>query len=442
VTAGVASAVSGQVCGFIPPYLLERVRACDDEHLTRCASDTLILDTTLRATRATGEGAAVAVAGDWAIHTAGNTTTLPGRLVRSAGEPESGDVAVDEAATGVTATLALYSEVFGRDSYDGRGAGVLATVHYGQDYDNAFWNGTQLVFGDGDRRIFDRFTKPIDVLGHELSHALTEKTAGLTYQGQSGALNESISDVFGACMKQRVLGQAAADADWLVGEGIFLPRVHGTALRSMKEPGTAYDDPDLGKDPQVGSMADYVETTEDNGGVHLNSGIPNRAFFLAATAIGGSSAEGAGRIWYAALTSGIGADTGFAGFAQATVAAAGENAGAVTRAWTTVGVTPGASSSGSAPSPAQPTQQVQVSRSGGFAGRRVSGAVDLTATDLRASDVRDLVDRIDFSQLRMGTPQPDRYVYEFRTPTGERVVVQEQDLTDDLRRLASLVLDD
>jgi len=85
---------------------------------------------------------------------------------------------------------------------------------------------------------------------------------------------------------------------------------------------------------------------------------------------------------------------------------------------------------------------VQVSRSGGFAGRRVSGAVDLTATDLRASDVRDLVDRIDFSQLRMGTPQPDRYVYEFRTPTGERVVVQEQDLTDDLRRLASLVLDD
>src|SRR4029078_11535110 len=97
------------------------------------------------------------------------------------------------------------------------GAGVLATVHYGQDYDNAFWNGTQLVFGDGDRRIFDRFTKPIDVRGHELSHALTEKTAGLTYQGQSGALNESISDVFGACMKQRVLGRGDARADSLGG---------------------------------------------------------------------------------------------------------------------------------------------------------------------------------------------------------------------------------
>ncbi len=107
-----------------------------------------------------------------------------------------------------------------------------------------------------------------------------------------------------------------------------------------------------------------------------------------------------------------------------------------------MGVTPGASSSGGAPPPAQPTRQVQVSRSGGFAGRRVSGAVDLAAADLRASDVRDLVDRIDFSQLRAGMPQPDRYVYEFRTPAGERVVVQEQDLTDDLRRLASLVLDD
>ena len=212
-------------CTFIPPYLLERLRTCDDPHKTQCASDTLALDATLRASRDAGAGARAAapVAGGWAIHTAGNATTLPGTLVRSAGDKPSGDVAVDEAATGITATLALYQDVFGRDSYDGQGAGVLATVHYGQDYDNAFWNGTQLVFGDGDQKIFDRFTKPIDVLGHELTHALTEKTAGLTYQGQSGALNESVSDVFGACMKQRVLEQDAADADWLVGEGIFLP---------------------------------------------------------------------------------------------------------------------------------------------------------------------------------------------------------------------------
>ena len=285
MTDGVTPSIPGPVCGFIPPYLLERIRACDDEHLTRCASDTLILDTTLRATRATSQGVDVAVAGDWTIHTAGNTTTLPGRLVRSAGERESGDTAVDEAATGITATLALYSEVFGRDSYDGQGAGVLATVHYGVDYDNAFWNGAQLVFGDGDQKIFGRFTKPIDVLGHELSHALTEKTAGLTYQGQSGALNESISDVFGACIKQRVLGQTVRRRR-LAGRARASSCRASTAsaLRSMKEPGTAYDDPALGKDPQVGSMDDYVETTDDNGGVHLNSGIPNRAFYLAATA--------------------------------------------------------------------------------------------------------------------------------------------------------------
>ena len=187
-------------------------------------------------------------------------------------------------------------------------------------------------------------------------------------------------------------------------------------------------------------MADYVETTEDNGGVHLNSGIPNRAFFLAATAIGGRP-EGAGRIWYAALT-GASAPT------PTSPASRGHRRGRRRarrcghESVDHVGVDPGASSAGRLGR--RPRSRPSRSRSPAPAaspGAGSSGAVDLTATDLRASDVRDLVDRIDFSQLRMGTPQPDRYVYEFRTPTGERVVVQEQDLTDDLRRLASLVLD-
>ncbi len=442
--SGHASDLTASRCTFIPPYLLERLRSSEDDEVTRCAAGTLEIDAAFRAARTTDQTAraAATVTGAWEIHTTGNSTTLPGTLVRSADQPETGDVAVDEAATGITATLALLKDVFSRDSYDDKGAGVLATVHYGADYDNAFWNGTQLVFGDGDKKIFERFTKPIDVLGHELAHAVTEKTAGLTYQGQSGALNESMSDVVGICVKQRVLGQSAADADWLIGEGIFLPDVLGQALRSMKAPGTAYDDPRLGKDPQVGSMADYVQTTDDNGGVHTNSGIPNRAFQLAATAIGGSSAEGAGRIWYAALTSGIAADTDFAGFAQATIAAAGDHADAVTQAWKTVGVTPGAS----APAPAQPapgpvTQQVHVSRSGGFAGLRVSGSVDLATDDARAADARSLVDRIDFTQVAQRPPQPDMYVYEFKAPSGHQVSVAEQDLTDDLRRLAGIVLE-
>ncbi len=203
---------------------------------------------------------------------------------------------------------------------------MLATVHYQRNYDNAFWNGAQLVFGDGDGRTFDRFTKPVDVLGHELTHAVTEHTAGLVYEGQSGALNESVSDVFASCLKQRLLGQDAVAGDWLIGAGLFLPGVQARALRDMAHPGTAYDDPVLGKDPQPGHMDDYVDTTDDHGGVHLNSGIPNRAFQLAATAIGGSSAEGAGRIWYAALTGGLSSRADFAAFAAATVAAAGEHA--------------------------------------------------------------------------------------------------------------------
>jgi Zn-dependent metalloprotease len=320
-------------CHFLPPYLVERLQP-----------EQLATDSALRARREAGPHPvprAAAGAPAWAVHTCHNTADLPGDLVRSAGGPGSGDDAVDEAATGITATLDLYREVYERDSFDGEGAPVSLSVHFERDYDNAYWDGTQLVFGDGDGKVFDRFTRPVDVLGHELTHAVTERTAGLTYSGQSGALNESLSDVFGSCVKQRLLAQSPEEADWLIGEGLFLPGVKGRALRDMAHPGTAYDDPRLGKDPQAGDMSGYVETDDDNGGVHTNSGIPNRAFYLAAVAIGGTTWEGAGRIWYDALTgSDVGADTDFAGFAAATIAAAGESADAVRAAWKTVGVAP------------------------------------------------------------------------------------------------------
>ena len=304
----------GRHCSFVPPYLLERIAASDSEAADHCR-ETLAVDQAFRAERqvAPTTTATTATGSAWVVHTAANGSTLPGSVVRTAGDPASGDTSVDEASDGITATLGLYREAFARASYDGKGAEVVLTVHYEQNYDNAFWNGTQLVFGDGDGQVFGSFTKPVDVLGHEFTHAVTQFTANLTYQGQSGALNESVSDCFGMCVKQRVLGQTAATADWLVGEGIFLPGIHARALRDMAHPGTAYDDPTLGKDPQVGDMADYVETTDDNGGVHTNSGIPNRAFYLAATAIGGDTWQGAGQIWYAALTGGqVTADTDFA----------------------------------------------------------------------------------------------------------------------------------
>ena len=167
----------------------------------------------------------------------------------------------------------------------------------------------------------------VDVIGHELAHGFTQFTAALVYVGQSGALNESVSDCFGAMVKQRALGQTADAADWLIGQGLFTSRVNGVALRSMLHPGTAYDDPKLGKDPQPDAMSGYVDEphddAHDNGGVHTNSGIPNRAFALAAVACGGHSWQSVGPVWYEALTrGGLPKDADFATFARATVEAA------------------------------------------------------------------------------------------------------------------------
>ena len=430
-------------CQIVPPYLLERIASAHpDPDAVACGARTLEIDAELRIRRSSAT-TTVAVDGNkpFAVYTASSGSTLPGRKVRAAGAAATGDPAVDEAHDGVQASLALFKEVFGRDSYDGQGAAVVASVHYQRDYDNAFWDGDQLVFGDGDGKVFDRFTKPVDVLGHELSHAVTQFTANLTYRGQSGALNESISDVFGSCLKQRLLGQTADQADWLIGEGIFLPSVQGRALRSMAEPGTAYDDPTLGKDPQVATMADYVDTQDDNGGVHTNSGIPNKAFHLAAIGIGGTSWDGAGRIWYAALTSGLSADTDFAGFAAATVTAAegvsSEAAEVVRSAWEQVGVTGAAGSSSGPTAPA--TGRVAVTRTGGFAGVRQSGELTL-GDDPRTDEVSSLLHRIDLQGVTPSRPQPDRFVYTFDVD-GQQVVVGEQDLTDDLGRLARLLLD-
>jgi Zn-dependent metalloprotease len=285
-----------------------------------------------------------------AVYDAQHTSTLPGKLVRGEGKPATSDDPVNRAYDGLGATWQLYWSAFQRDSLDAKGLELIASVHYQEKYDNAFWDGQQMVFGDGDGTYFNDFTSSVDVIGHELTHGVTQYTAGLTYVTQSGALNESLSDCFGSMVKQQVLGQEAADADWLIGEGLFTAKVNGVALRSMKAPGTAYDDPVLGKDPQPADMDGYVtlpaDSQHDNGGVHTNSGIPNRAFYLAATGIGGTSWEGAGLVWYDVLTgSKVTKDIDFAGFAALTVDAAKARFGdastqakAVQDAWQTVKV--------------------------------------------------------------------------------------------------------
>jgi len=279
------------------------------------------------------------------LYDAGHGSQLPGALVRSEGDKPVKDAAVNEAYEGAGATWDLYHDAYGRNSIDDKGMPLVSSVHYRVDYDNAFWDGSQMVYGDGDGKLFERFTRCIDVIGHELTHGVIQYEASLAYSGQSGALNESFADVFGSLVKQRSLGQTAGQADWLIGAGLFKATVKGEALRSMAAPGTAYDDPLLGKDPQPADMAHYVETTDDNGGVHINSGIPNRAFYLAATAIGGSAWEKAGKVWYVTLRDRLRPGSDFRAAGTLTVAVATELFGArsaavtaVRAAWKKVGV--------------------------------------------------------------------------------------------------------
>lgn len=226
-----------------------------------------------------------------------STATDPGKLARGEGDPPVADQAINDAYDSFGYTYALYWQVFQRNSIDNQGMTIQGLVHYGTNYDNAFWDGAgHMFFGDGDGQLLTQTTKGIDVIGHELTHGVTQHEANLTYSGQSGALNESISDVFGSLVKQFHLNQAADQADWLIGADIVGPEL-APALRSMKAPGTANP-----HDNQPADMDHYVHTTSDNGGVHTNSGIPNRAFYVVASTIGGPAWQAPGLIWYDALT--------------------------------------------------------------------------------------------------------------------------------------------
>ncbi len=348
---------------ILPPYLLEQVAQNGTEAQSDFAEQTLALSQPIREKRQslTPAGrrgytggqpqAAVEVTKQRSVYTANSGTSLPGTLVRSEGDAPVADVAVNEAYDGSGATFDLYDAIFGRNSIDGRGLKLISTVHYGQNYDNAFWDGEQMVYGDGDenlpasQRLFNRFTISLDVIGHELTHGVTQYEANLTYSNQPGALNEALSDIFGSLVKQYQRGQTADQADWIIGEGLFTSNVNGVGIRSMKAPGTAYNDPVLGKDPQPGHMDDYVNTSQDYGGVHINSGIVNHAFYLTAVEIGGFAWEKAGRIWYKALTEKMKSTTNFQGAADLTFEAAGELFGtdsleqtAVKNGWAQVGI--------------------------------------------------------------------------------------------------------
>ncbi len=357
---------------IVPEHMLEQIATKGTDAQKQTAMENISIAYQLRAERAMRgslkelfSSTVPRAAGDgkerW-VYTVKNGTSLPGSIVRKEGDPPSSDVAVNEAYDGSGVTYDLFKDVYGRNSINNNAMRLDSSVHYRTGYDNAFWDGKQMVYGDGDEnlpvneRLFNRFTIAIDIIGHELTHGVTQFEAKLVYSQQPGALNEHMSDVFGSLVKQYQRSQLAAEADWIIGEGLLTSNVNGVGIRTLKAPGTAYDDPVLGKDPQPAHMKDYVNTVSDNGGVHINSGIPNHAFYLTALEIGGHAWEKSGYIWYVTLRDKLTENSNFQECANKTFEAAGELFGAgsleqqaVKKGWAGVGMnigTPGTTEPG------------------------------------------------------------------------------------------------
>ncbi len=293
---------------ILPPYMVDAIKKRGDAGQRKMAEQIEKLSAEVRVEREAAEpagafrGVAAMPRGMTAevtrvVYDGKTKVTLPGDKARQEGEPPVADAVVNEVYDAAGVVFDLYYDNWRRNSLDGNGLTLVQTVHHRKNFNNAFWNGSQMAYGDGDGVIFKGFAVQ-SVVGHELSHGVVQYSGGLNYQDQAGALNESFADVFGVLSEQFKLKQSAAEATWLVGAGILGPNIKGLALRSMKAPGTAYNDAILGPDPQPFHMDLYVNTSSDNGGVHINSGIPNQAFYLLAQYLGGFAWEKAGRIWY------------------------------------------------------------------------------------------------------------------------------------------------
>jgi Zn-dependent metalloprotease len=334
------------LCSIVPPHILRNIAARGDEEDRVRAMAALEMSAGPRAERQ----AAVLVAGGIilparrkrrVVFDARMSRDLPGLHVRGEGARPVRDEAVNEAYDGAGKTYNYFRRVHDRSSVDDSGMRLDSTVHFGEGFSNAHWNGRQMIYGDGDGKYFRRFTSALDVIAHELTHGVTQFAAGFAFSGQGGALAEHYSDVFGLMVKQH----ATKSQDWIVGRGLFTDRVNGEGIRSFSAPGTAFDDRVLGRDPQPSHMRDYVKTSADDRGVHINSGIPNHAFYRVATLLGGNAWETAGRIWYRALVDELGPRSRFQHCADATWRAAGTLFGAgsapqeaVRAGWKAVGI--------------------------------------------------------------------------------------------------------
>jgi len=342
------------VCCALPQRVLEHVASrTGDEHAFRLGEHHEITQR-IRAQRDehSAKPTATPAAGKrrrFIYDARGMEHPLPGRIARRDGAPSVRDAAVNQAFDNLGITLDFFHKVYGRNSLDGRGMDVLASVHYGDRFSNAMWNGRQMLFGDGDGVHIMGFTHSLDIVAHELMHAVTQhaipaglgvvrKNGQIDLAGEAGALNESISDVFASLVKQWHGKKQARDADWLLGQGI-LGKGLGKAVRSLKNPGRKNET--YGGDDQLAVVDAHYDPTAD---VHRNSGIPNHAFYLLATELGGYAWEHAGLIWYESLPL-LRKNSGFSNAAKATLKTAGRLFGtaskeqqAVQQAWEKVGV--------------------------------------------------------------------------------------------------------
>ena len=342
---------------ILPPHMVDAIKLRGNPQLQKRMAAMERVAASVRSKRATRKLGkwviAEAVPGasaeklkpDRRVYDGENRGSLPGTPARFEGDLASDDRIVNQAFNGAGDIFKLLADVYGRNSVDDQGMQLVSTVHHRRDYNNAFWDGEQMAYGDGDGEYFKAFTNSLSVIGHEFSHGVVQFSGGLIYQDQSGALNESLADVFGALTVQYKKKQTPAAANWLIGDGILGPAVNGVALRSMKAPGTAYEDDNLGKDPQPYHYDHYVNTSSDNGGVHINSGIPNHAFYLFAQYLGGYAWEKAGLVWYEALRGINNPHATFADWAEETMVAARSEFGEKSReallcrrSWKLVGI--------------------------------------------------------------------------------------------------------
>lgn len=307
------------VAGILPPYLLLELarRNPDKYHFLQTLAETQRLFNESGVRRSPVFRFVDSGNSKIEVYDCKGTENRPGSKARFEGEPPTGNSVVDKAYDFTVAVRKYYADIHGRNGIDARGMKMISSVNYGKNFNNAYWDGQQMTYGKGDQYIFSTFVI-LDVCGHEITHGVTEFESALRYWKQAGALNESHSDIFGKMIEAYLKNQPVEEIDWVLGRGIFMPGIKGEGIRNMLYPGTAYDDPKLGKDPQPDRMSRYKNTPTDNGGVHYNSGIINRAFALWVISLGGYEWKKAVKIWYAARAA-AGSNPSFANHAYHTI---------------------------------------------------------------------------------------------------------------------------